>query len=221
MDSKGVAQSGAQTAQAVRSAPDTESKHRLISAHCASVFAGRLKRYGPSWRMLRPISVVDQIYIKARRIRRLEQLGGEGAVEDSIWEEYAGILNYCVMALWQLELGEPDLPQSLDELSLPAEWSDAAAAIARHEAVTERALRLLERKNHDYGEAWRKMAMESITDELLSRTVRMKRLLEGGERSGERLKQVESQLYDAINYAAFALIRLSEDVGEATRLPPA
>lgn len=213
MAGEGDAQSAQATILAISTAPDTAAKHRLVAAHCAAVFTGRLRRYGPSWRMLRPISVIDQIYIKARRIRRLEELGGGGRVQDSAWDEYVGVFNYSVMALWQLDLPGPSLPESLSELALSEEWADPARARKRHEAVAEHALELLEMKNHDYGEAWREMAMQSITDELLSRTARMKRLLEAGGApdGGEDVReQVESQLYDAINYAAFALIRLAE-----------
>lgn len=200
-------ETASETAAAVAAAPDTESKHRLIAEHCAEVFAGKLGDYGPAWRMFRPISLVDQIYIKARRIRRLEELGGEGMVEDSAWEEYVGILNYATIGVWQIEQGEPELPERLAELEISKAWTDPEIATSRHLAVAEQALSLLQRKNHDYGEAWREMAIESITDELLSRAVRMKHLLQGPEPDPRR---VLSQLYDTINYAAFALIRLAE-----------
>lgn len=187
-------------------APDTSSQHRLVAQHCAGLFVSKLAEYGPAWRMFRLISLVDQIYIKARRIRRLEELKGASLVEDSAWDEYVGILNYAVIGIWHLEEGELDPPERLQDVHFEPRWTDPQAARKRHLAVTSKALELVSRKNHDYREAWREMAMPSLTDELLSRCVRMKSMLEAGSES-ERL---ESQLYDAINYAAFALIRLAE-----------
>ena len=186
-------------------ATDTQTQYRAVLEHCWSIFSVKLADYGPAWRMFRLISVVDQIYIKARRIRRLEELGGRGRVEDSAADEYAGILNYAVISLWHLDSGDYDLPEALRDVRFEAEWTDLDVARRRYFAVGERARELLARKNHDYGEAWREMAIESITDELLSRTVRLKGLLEADPVDRDR---VASQLYDVINYAAFALIRL-------------
>jgi len=200
-------------------APDTSAQHRLVAEHCASLFVSKLADYGPAWRMFRLISLVDQIYIKARRIRRLEELQGRGLVEDSAWEEYVGILNYAVIGIWQLREGELKPPESLEDVRFEAAWTDPRTAAERHLAVASEALGLLARKNHDYGEAWREMAIPSITDELLGRCLRIKSLLEGvgeTERGGRETKRIEGQLHDAINYAAFALIRLAEGARQAT-----
>lgn len=153
---------------------------------------------------MRLISLVDQIYIKARRIRQLQQSGGHAAVPEPVLDEYVGVLNYAVIALLHLKEGELELPGHLGELVFEPQWTDQGAARASFLEVTTKALSLLEAKNHDYGEAWRQMAIESITDELLSRCVRIKGLLEGAAGS----EAISSQLYDTINYAAFALIRL-------------
>lgn len=197
-------------------APDTASQHSLVAQDCASLFAEKLAEYGPAWRMFRLISVIDQIYIKARRIRRLEELDGASLVEDSASEEYVGIINYAVVGIWHIEEGELHPPERLEEVRFEARWTDPQIARERHLEVMGRALQLLSRKNHDYGEAWRGMAIASLTDELLSRCVRMKSMLEG-DRGQESL---ESQLYDSINYAAFALIRLAEEQREEQRKEP-
>lgn len=182
----------------------TAAQHRIVAERCAEVFAAKLADYGPAWRTMRLISIVDQIYIKARRIRQLEQTGGRAQIADPAIDEYVGVLNYAVMSLLHLDEGELNLAEHLEETRFEPRWTDREAARARFLAVTGQALALLERKNHDYGEAWRQMAIESITDELLSRCVRIKGLLEGAP----DMEAVSSQLFDTINYAAFALIRL-------------
>ncbi len=201
----------------VPSTPDTNAEYQRVVDRCRTVFEAKLAQYGPAWRMFRLVSVVDQIYIKARRIRQIEQMTSAPRVADTIDDEYTGILNYAVMAIWHLESGDLDLPERLDEVAFEPMWSDPVQAGRRFTAVTDRARTLLAAKNHDYGEAWREMAMPSLTDEILSRTVRIKSLLDGDEDASAK---VESQLIDVVNYAAFALIRLEAGTSRpATHLP--
>ncbi|MDO9353935.1 MAG: DUF1599 domain-containing protein [Solirubrobacteraceae bacterium] len=187
--------------------PDTGAQYAAVIDHCRRLFETKLAQYGPAWRMFRLVSVVDQIYIKARRIRQIEGMSGAPRVADSIEDEYAGILNYAVMSIWHVETGDLDLPEDPDDLAFEPMWSDPVAAGRRFLEVTDRAAALLAAKNHDYGEAWRDMAMESLTDEVLSRTVRIKSLL---ATDLPDLRRVDSQLVDVINYAAFALVRLRD-----------
>lgn len=195
-------------------APNTSAQHRLVAQRCAAVFVHKLSEYGPAWRMFRLISLVDQIYIKARRIRTLEETQGNRLVEDSASEEYVGVINYAVIGISQLQEGVLQPPERLQDVRFELHWTNPHAARRRHLEITEKALALVSRKNHDYNEAWRGMAIPSLTDELLSRCVRMKSMLEGEQEPERDRKRLESQLYDAINYAAFALIRLAEGASE-------
>lgn len=198
------------------STSDTAAEYAAVVDRCRAVLEAKLAQYGPAWRMFRLVSVIDQIYIKARRIRQIETMSGAPRVADPIADEYTGILNYAVMSIWHLESGDLDLPEQLDDVTFEPMWSDPAAAGERFAEVTARAQALLAAKNHDYGEAWRDMAMASLTDEILSRTVRIKSLL---GRAGEvDTAKVESQLIDVVNYAAFALIRLAAG-GETSHGP--
>ncbi len=182
---------------------DTEQQFRAVVERCRIVFLQKMQDYGTAWRILRPPSITDQIYIKALRIRNIEEKGHQ-QVSDSIESEYMGILNYCVLALIQLEL-PPDAPLEMGEQE----------AAQRYDHHIEKNLRLLRAKNHDYAEAWRLMRLSSMTDLILQKILRIKQI---EDNAGQTLASegLEANYRDILNYAAFALIRLEE-----TRTPTA
>lgn len=154
-----------------------------------------MKDYGSAWRILRISSITDQIFIKAQRIRSIEEKGMQ-KVEDGIQSEFAGIINYAIIANIQLELGESTKPDlTLDE---SRKYFDKHVAFAKG---------LMENKNHDYSEAWRKMRVSSMTDLILMKLLRIKQI---EDNKGETIisEGIEANYYDIINYAVFALIKL-------------
>jgi hypothetical protein len=169
---------------------------------CLEIFLHKTRDYGTSWRVLRTISVVDQIYIKAKRIRTIQE-NGTRKVSDTILSEFQGILNYAVIGLIQLHLS-PD-----EEEDLPVERVQEL-----YETRISEAKALMENKNHDYGEAWRDMSQESFTDLILSKLLRIKQILAN---KGFTLisEGINANYYDIINYAAFALIMISEGTHQA------
>ncbi|MDE7180728.1 MAG: DUF1599 domain-containing protein [Muribaculaceae bacterium] len=173
----------------------TEEQFAAVIAHCRSIYEKKMHDYGTSWRIMRPSSLTDQIYIKARRIRTLEETGIDNAkVDEGIEPEFIGIVNYCAMALIQLELG-PGNPLA------PAE------ALKLYDKAIEQATSLMVNKNHDYDEAWRDMRVSSFTDIILQKLLRTKEI---ESHNGHTLisEGVDANYMDMINYAIFALIKL-------------
>lgn len=164
---------------------------------CRDIFIKKFLDYGTAWRVLRPSSLTDQIFIKARRIRTLEE-GSENKVGENESGEFQGIVNYAVMALVQLELG----PAEERQMDLPRVESlyDAKAIAIRI---------LMEKKNHDYGEAWRDMRVSSLTDLILMKLMRIKQI---EDNLGRTLvsEGIDANYMDIANYALFALIKLHE-----------
>lgn len=176
---------------------DTSMQYDAAAAECRDIFIRKMKDYGPSWRILRPSSITDQLFIKANRIRSLEEKG-ESRVGEGIRPEYVGLVNYSIMGLIQLEHGaanEPDL--ALD---------DAIRLFDRHLAEAKA---LMERKNHDYGEAWRDMRLKSLTDLILVKIHRIRQIEDNDGRT-EVSEGIDANLHDMVNYAMFALIKLGE-----------
>lgn len=169
---------------------------------CRTLFVDKMHDYGTAWRVLRPSSLTDQIFIKAQRIRTLQE-GAERKVDEGIQPEFVGIINYCMMALIQLELPE-DAP-----LEMPPK--DAQAL---YEGALKNTRDLMQLKNHDYGEAWRDMRVSSLTDLILMKLLRIKQLedLVGGAKVSEG---VDAGYMDMANYALFALIHLTS--GDSTQ----
>lgn len=164
---------------------------------CRALFLQKNKDYGTAWRILRPSSLTDQLFIKARRIRSLE-MKQERKVDEGVRSEYVGLVNYSIMALIQLELGE--------EGPLELEADHVAALYTQyHEATFE----LMKAKNHDYGEAWRDMRISSLTDLILMKLLRVKQI---EDNNGQTLvsEGLDANYQDIINYAVFALIKLTE-----------
>ena len=178
-------------------APNTEQQFRDAMAECRELFAKKLHDYGASWRILRPSSLTDQLFIKAKRIRSLE-LKRESRVGEGIRPEFMALINYGIVGLIQLERGFVDTVDIT-----PAE---ALALYDRHAAE---ALELMLKKNHDYDEAWRSMRVSSYTDFILTKLQRIKEI---EDLSGETLvsEGIDSNYMDIINYAVFGMIKLSE-----------
>jgi hypothetical protein len=166
-------------------------------AACKDIFFKKMQDYGSAWRVLRISSITDQIYIKAQRIRSIEEKGIQ-KVNESIESEFVGIINYCVIALIQLE------KHSDENLELTEEEVKQLFKKQVGEAK-----RLMQNKNHDYGEAWRNMRVSSFTDLILMKLLRVKQI-ENHEGKTLISEGVAANYYDIINYAAFALIKIAE-----------
>lgn len=168
-----------------------------VVARCRDLFLKKTADYGTAWRILRPASITDQLYIKALRIRSIEEKGVQ-RVADSTESEFIGLVNYCILALIQLEL-PADAP-----LELPLEQVSGL-----YDGQIQENLRLLQDKNHDYAEAWRYMRISSMTDLILQKLLRIKQI---EDNAGQTLvsEGLEGNYRDIINYAVFALIRLQE-----------
>lgn len=175
----------------------TVQQFREILAHCRDLFLKKTTDYGTAWRILRPASITDQLYIKALRIRSIEEKGKQ-EVADPVESEFIGLINYSILAMIQLNL-PPDAPM---------EFSVEQAGQMFDEQVAEN-IRLLQAKNHDYDEAWRLMRISSMTDLILQKLLRIKQI---EDNAGTTLvsEGLEGNYRDIINYAVFALIRLKE-----------
>lgn len=176
----------------------TASEYRQVIATCKTLFAKKTKDYGTAWRILRVSSITDQIFIKAQRIRSIQEKGVQ-KVGDPIVDEFIGIINYCILAIIQLELQDSEkFEMSYEELEP-----------LYNKAVLETE-ELLSNKNHDYGEAWREMRVSSITDIILMKLLRVKQI---ENNAGKTLvsEGVKANYQDMINYAVFAMILLKEE----------
>lgn len=176
---------------------DTNKQYEDAVASCREIFIKKTKDYGTSWRVLRTISVVDQIFIKALRIRTIQEKK-EQRVGDDIASEFKGILNYGIIGLIQLELNEPAV-EDVDAETVSV-WYDKQSAVAK---------KVMLDKNHDYGEAWREMSQESFADLILVKLLRIKQILLN---DGKTLisEGIDANYVDIINYAVFALILIGE-----------
>lgn len=176
---------------------NTLQQYDTVLQHCREVYLKKTKDYGSSWRVLRPVSIVDQIYIKAWRIRQIQEKQVQ-KVEDSIESEFRAIVNYGIMAMIQLTIA-PDADIQLSAESAEA-YYDTQAEIVR---------KLMSDKNHDYGEAWRNMSQESFVDLILTKLLRIRQILAN---DGKTIisEGADANFADIVNYAIFALIRISE-----------
>ena len=165
---------------------------------CREIFLKKTKDYGTSWRVYRTISIADQIYIKAKRIRNIQEKGTQ-MIDDDIKGEFKGIVNYAVIGLIQLDLLHED-PQNDCDDELPFEET-----IKRYDEKIALAKDLMLNKNHDYGEAWRGMSQESFADLILAKILRIKQIIQN---EGKTLisEGIDANFYDILNYAVFALI---------------
>ena len=172
-------------------------QYESIIKKCEDIFAKKLKDYGTAWRILRVSSLTDQIFIKAQRIRSIDQKGTQKIMED-ISSEYIGIINYSIIGLIQLELG---VAQQAEELSF-------STAMGLFSQYSNQAKQLMSDKNHDYGEAWKKMRISSLTDLILQKLLRVKQI-ENNDRSTLISEGIDANYLDMLNYAVFALIKLN------------
>lgn len=175
----------------------TVEQYTKVISNCREIFEKKTKDYGTSWRVFRPSSLTDQIFIKAQRIRTI-QINGENRVGESIEGEFSAIVNYCIMALIQLERN--------DSLSLELTPMEA---IQLYDEYAQLARDLMDKKNHDYGEAWRDMRVSSLTDLILTKLLRVKQI---EDNSGQTVASegIDANYYDMLNYSVFALIHLTE-----------
>lgn len=176
---------------------DTSKQYDEVIQECRQLFADKMHDYGAAWRILRLTSLTDQIFIKAQRIRSIEKKGKQ-LVSDNLRGEFIGILNYSVMALIQLEKGVAD------QVDISAEQAQDL-----YDKFATEAKELMERKNHDYGEAWRDMRISSFTDLILQKLLRVKQI---EDNRGKTLVSEgrEANYFDMINYAVFALIQMNQ-----------
>ncbi|NBW35991.1 MAG: DUF1599 domain-containing protein [Cytophagia bacterium] len=174
----------------------TAIEYKQVISTCQDLFAKKTKDYGTAWRVLRLPSITDQIYIKAQRIRSIQEKGTQ-KVDDPIRDEFIGIINYCIIALIQLQLAdESKLEMTYDELK------------PYYDKSVQETFDLLQNKNHDYGEAWREMRITSITDIILMKLLRVKQI---EDNQGKTLvsEGIKANYQDMINYAVFCMIKLS------------
>ena len=178
----------------------TSEQYDAVIKQCRDLFVNKMKDYGSAWRILRLPSLTDQIFIKAQRIRQLQENETKKIEEDEI-PEFIGIINYSLMALVQLEKGVVDEPDM--------DVEEAMKLYDKHIAITKS---LMEDKNHDYGEAWREMRISSLTDLILQKLLRVKQI---EDNLGKTLvsEGIDANYQDMINYAIFALILMSEKNG--------
>lgn len=176
----------------------TEKEFDQALKACRDIFEKKLTDYGPSWRMMRPMSITDQIFIKAKRIRTLETTG-HAMVNEGILPEFMGIVNYGIIGLIQLELGYADSDDITEK-----------EALALYDRYADEARRLMLRKNHDYDEAWRGMRVNSYTDLILTKIRRTKQI---EENDGKTIisEGIDANYMDMINYAVFGVIKLTEE----------
>ncbi len=176
-------------------AANTSLEYDQVIAVCKSLFIKKTNDYGTAWRILRSASITDQIFIKAQRIRTLEEKK-ISKVDEGITSEYIGIINYCVMAILQLEL------TSADSKELAVEVVEAY-----YDQQVKETKDLMSAKNHDYGEAWRDMRISSLTDLILMKILRVKQI---EDNDGQTLASegIKANYQDMLNYAVFALIKL-------------
>ena len=175
---------------------DTSSQFDAVVSKCTEIFKNKTIDYGTAWRILRSSSLTDQIFIKANRIRTLQE-SVSSKVDEGIEPEFIGIINYCVMALIQLDLKEDK------RLELPPQ-----EVVSLYDQKIKEAKDLMMDKNHDYGEAWRDMRVSSLTDLILMKILRVKQI---EDNKGKTIisEGIDANYFDMINYSVFAMIHLN------------
>ena len=179
--------------------PDTSLQFDTVVSKCTEIFKKKTIDYGTAWRILRSSSLTDQIFIKANRIRTIQETGSS-KVNEGIEPEFIGIVNYCIMALIQLDLVKDN------RLELPAD-----EVIKLYQEKVLEAKNLMTAKNHDYGEAWRDMRVSSLTDLILMKILRVKQI---EDNKGKTIisEGIDANYFDMLNYSVFALIHLNNQI---------
>jgi hypothetical protein len=183
---------------------NTSVQYDEVIKVCKTVFVNKMKDYGTAWRVLRAPSLTDQIYIKASRIRSIDSKG-TSKIEEGTKPEFIGIVNYSLIALIQIELGDKELPASFESLEL-----DTGKGASLYDKYAEKSKLLMMDKNHDYGEAWRNMRISSLTDIILMKLFRIKQI-EDNKGKTSVSEGVDANYFDIVNYSVFALIKLLEN----------
>lgn len=175
----------------------TEQQYKEIISECKEIFQKKTKDYGTAWRILRLPSITDQIFIKAQRIRSIQEKG-ENKVGEDIENEFIGIINYCIIAIIQMRLN------GKEEMEIPFEELEPM-----YDKVAHDTMNLLSAKNHDYDEAWRDMRVSSMTDIILMKLMRVKQI---EDNAGKTLisEGIDANYQDMINYSVFCLIKMKE-----------
>ncbi len=172
----------------------TNQQYDMVISICRDIFSRKMTDYGTAWRILRPVSITDQIYIKAQRIRSIEEKGVT-KVDEGIRPEFIGIINYAIMGLIQLEFGPSDAELDPEE------------TLTLYDRYFKQAKMLMQAKNHDYGEAWRNMRISSYTDLILMKLKRTKQI-EDNKGKTTVSEGIDANYLDMINYAVFAMIKI-------------
>lgn len=187
---------------------EIEKEFDKVIAECSALFENKLKDYGPTWLFFRNVSLVDQLWIKAKRISVLEENHDNTLVGEGRRDEYIGLINYSVVMLFRF-LCEKEFP-TYDEILVNPELAEKISPekiMDAYRKVIAEVRSLLIKKNHDYGDAWRGMQQESITDMIIIKLTRIKQIIKN---SGVLLvsENIDAQLFDVINYSVFGLIKL-------------
>jgi hypothetical protein len=176
----------------------TNNQYDQVLDACKQIFLKKNRDYGTAWRVLRTISIVDQIFIKAQRIRNIQEIKTQ-KVDDDLAAEFKGIINYAIIGMMQLELSAND-PEEMPEEKVSALFTKFVTS----------AKALMQDKNHDYGEAWRSMSQESFVDLILMKLQRIRQILVNDGKTVAS-EGIDANYLDIINYGAFALILMSEE----------
>lgn len=177
----------------------TDQQYDEAVKNCRSIFLKKTADYGTSWRVYRTISIVDQIYIKAKRIRTIQEKKQQ-KIEDGILSEFEGIFNYAIIGLIQLDINNEELEQ------VPIE-----EVTTRYDSKVDAAKQLMLNKNHDYGEAWREMSQESFIDLILAKLLRIKQII-SNDGITVVSEGIDANYFDIMNYAVFGLILIHEGI---------
>lgn len=176
----------------------TIAQYHDVIRKCRDLFEKKTTDYGTAWRILRTSSLTDQIFIKAQRIRTIQETK-VSKVDEGVESEFIGIINYCIIAMMQIKLSESD------QIEIPAE-----EIMKAYDENVQRAIDLMQNKNHDYGEAWRDMRVSSLTDLILMKILRVKQI-EDNEGATLVSEGIDANYMDMLNYAVFAMIQLEEE----------
>lgn len=183
----------------------TDNEYDDIVLECRHIYSVKMRDYGPSWRIMRPQTVNDQLFIKAKRIRTIETTG-VNLVGDSIRGELMAIVNYSIIGLIQMRKGYADMVDM-----------SQTEAVALYDQISQEAKALMQRKNHDYGEAWRDMQPASLTDIILTKINRNKQIIANDNKTLAS-EGADGNYFDMINYAIFYLIQLKEKEEKPTTI---
>ena len=180
--------------------------------YCFQVFKEKQSDYGPTWLLYRYSSLIDEIWRKIKRIRTLEEKGGNSLIPEGSDVEYVGVINYCIMYLMRLDTSNvlPGMDEALNDLA-GLENLDPEIIFELYKRIADQLKDLLFRKNSDYGGAWRSMSLHSMTDQVIVRVFRIKTILNNDGHS-KKSEGIDSQLKDIVNYCFFALLKTDTDI---------